>query len=214
MMIANSLVGIHFIHLKSFTLKLANSCKLLLILLWLISGCTFQKRYIKEDYSFYSEDFKLGSITPIRTDGVYVSDKIEIDATSGKQTMRKDKRVYKFYPTGQVNMVLDLNNELKSDEDYRKAFNRRITEISMSKAATLFEGYYQIKENKMVIQFVNQPLRQFYYTYAYLAEKQFIIVNKTHVGRGKIKDKYYTSNYKESYRFEPKTVDDYLEPNW
>jgi hypothetical protein len=213
-MILYPMAAILFIHLKFINSRLVNSYRLLLILLWLISGCTFQKHYIKNDYSFYAEDFKLGSTTLLRTDGVYVSDKIKMDASSGKQTVQKDKRVYKFYPTGQVNMVLDLNNELKSDEDYRKAFNRRITETSMSKSATLFEGYYQIRDNKMVIQFVNQPLRQFYYTYAYLTEKQFIIVYQTHVGKGKIKDKYYTSNYKEIYRFEPKPVDGYLAPNW
>ena len=206
--------AILFMNLKSIKLRLVNSFRLLLILLWLISGCTFQKRYIKNDYSFYAEDFKLSSTTPLRTDGVYVSDKIAMDSTSGKQTMQKDKRVYKFYPTGQVNMVLDPNNKLKSDDDYRKAFNRRINETSMSKGATLFEGYYQIRDNKMVIQFVNQPLRQFYYTYTYLAEQQFVIVNQTHVGRGKIKDKYFTSNYKEIYQFEPKPVDGYLAPNW
>jgi hypothetical protein len=137
-----------------------------------------------------------------------------MDSTSGKQTTQKNKRVYKFYPTGQVNMVLDPNNELKSDDDYRKAFNRRIHETSLSKGATLFEGYYRIKGAKIVIQFVNQPLRQIYYTYAYLAEQQFSIVKQTHVGKGKIKDKYYTSNYKEIYRFEPKPVDGYLAPNW
>ena len=85
-------------NLKSIKLRLVNSFRLLLILLWLISGCTFQKRYIKNDYSFYAEDFKLSSTTPLRTDGVYVSDKIAMDSTSGKQTMQKDKRVYKFYP--------------------------------------------------------------------------------------------------------------------
>jgi hypothetical protein len=206
--------AILFMNLKSIKLKLVNSCKLLLILLWLISGCTFQKRYIKNDYSFHAEDFKLSSTTPLRTDGVYVSDKIAMDSTSGKQTIQKDKRVYKFYPTGQVYMVLDPNNELKSDDDYRKAFNRRINETSVSKGATLFEGYYQIKDNRLVIQFVNQPLRQFYYTYAYLTEKQFSIVKQTHVGKGKLKDKYYTSNYKEIYRFEPKPIDGYLAPNW
>jgi hypothetical protein len=194
---AYSWVSIRFIHFKYIKFKLINSYKLLLIILWLISGCTSQKWYIKNDYSFYAKDFKLSSTTLLRTDGVYVLDKIETDATSGKQTMQKEKILYKFYPTGQVIMLLDHNNELKNDDDYRKAFNRRIHENSMSKGATLFEGYYQINDAKMVIQFVNQSLRQFYYTYAYLTEQKFIIVNKTHLGRGKMKEKYYTPDFFE-----------------
>jgi hypothetical protein len=180
----------------------------------MFSGCSFQKHYIRNDYSFYSKEFRLDNDSPLRTDGVYIVDKIETDAVSEFRKMPKERKVYKFYPTGQVNMVLDPNNELKSDDDYMKGFNRRISDTSMSKRATLFEGYYRIRDNKIVIQFIHQPFRQFYYTYAYLTEQQFIIVRTTHLGKGKMKDKYYTSYYKEFYHFQQKPVNGYLLPDW
>jgi hypothetical protein len=105
-MIAYSRVSIKSIHFKSIKFELINSCKLLLMLLCLISGCTFQKRYIRNDYSFYSKDFKLDNVAPLRTDGVYRSYKIETDAAGEGQKVHKEQKVYKFYPTGQVNMVI------------------------------------------------------------------------------------------------------------
>jgi len=203
------------VHLSKYIkIALSNFLKPLIILLCLVCSCTSQKRYVGNDYSFYSKNFKLDSAAFLRTDGVYILDRTETDGTNETKKVHHDKKIYKFYPNGQVNMVLDSANELKSDDDYMKAFNSKINASSITKNATLFEGYYRIQGNRMVIQFVNQPLRQFYYTYVYLAEKQMIIVKTTHVGRGKIKERYYNSSYKEPYRFKQTHVDGYLPPDW
>jgi len=167
---------------------------LIFTVVWLISGCTSPKRYARNDYSFYRSNFKLDSTALLHTDGVYVLEKIVTDQNRDKQEGLKEKKVYKFYPTGQVNMVIDDN--------------------LIASRGTLFEGYYRINNNKLVIQSVNQPLRQFYYSYAYITNQQMVIVLKTHLGRGKMKDKYYHSSYKEYYRFEPNSNRDYTIPGW
>jgi hypothetical protein len=69
--------------------------------------------------------------------------------------------MYKFYTNGQVNKVLDINNELKNDSDYANAFNKTISSNS-DKKPTLFEGYYRLKDNKLVIQSVVSATRQFF----------------------------------------------------
>ncbi|TCD00527.1 hypothetical protein [Pedobacter psychroterrae] len=188
--------------LKNLRFKTLNCSKLLLVLVWLFAGCNFKKYYVRDDYSFYSKEFQLDKASLLQTDGVYLSDKKEV-AT-----------IYKFYPTGQVNMLVDPNHELKTDNDYMKAFNRRISDPSPSGRATLFEGYYRIKDDKVVIQFMNQPRRQFYYSYAYLTKGQLVIVKTTHIGRGKMDEKHYQTNYRAVYQFEPGSVNGYLPPNW
>ena len=171
-------------------------------MIWLFTGCTFKKHYVRDDYSFYSKEFKLTDSSLIHTDGVYISNKKEA------------KIIYKFYATGQVNMLVDLKKELQSENDYRDAFNRRISDASSSKPTTLFEGYYRIKDDRLVIQFMNQPRGQFYYTYAILTKEQLSIVKTTHIGRGKMNDKHYHSTYRDVYRFEPASRNGYLLPNW
>jgi hypothetical protein len=168
------------------------------IIAFLIGGCTSRKHYTRKDYPFYSENFQLDSTSLLKTDGVYSN----------------GKKVYKFYRSGQVNMVLSGTTELKKDDDYAMAFNRGIREAAGVKKATLFEGYYHIKDNRMVMQFVNTATRQFYYTYVLLEKGKLAIVKSTHLGKGKIKDQHYQSSYKDVYRFEPKPAGGYLAPDW
>jgi len=169
-----------------------------LAILCLLAGCTSRKHYAKKDYSFYSENFQLDSNSLLKTDGVY----------------NNDKKMYKFYRSGQVNMVLSGTIELTNDADYAMAFNRGIREAAGVKKATLFEGYYHIKDNRMVMQFVNTATRQFYYTYVLLEKGKLTIVKSTHLGKGKIKDQHYQTSYKDVYRYLPKPAGGYLAPDW
>ena len=195
---------------------MTHSYKLLILLLLLagsLSPCYAQKRYARDDYSFYNPNFKADSTSLLRTDGVYVLRKIETSGTGGKTEIPATKAAYKFYPTGQVNKILDTVRDVKPGEDIAAAFNRTITDKALMNRPTLFEGYYRLEGDRMVIQNVVSATRQFFYTYALVGKDQIIIVKTTHVGKGKIKDKYYTDYYREYYQFVP-GMENYLAPNW
>lgn len=168
--------------------------------------------YSKNDYSLYQRNFHLDTASLLRTDGIYVREKIWTNENGGKESIPAERKIYKFYQGGQANMILDLNNNLKTTQDYINALNARITKTNIK--ATLFEGYYRLNDKRVVIQSLNTPRRQFNYIYALLESNRLIIVKFTGEGKGQIKDKYYTDYYKEYYYFIPTSHTDYLEPNW
>lgn len=185
-----------------------------LLLLYSLTGCNTQKKYFQKDYSFYDRNFHPDPASLLRSDGVYVQEKIRTNEQGGKERVPAERKIYKFYKGGQANMILDPDRRVETTTDYATAFNVRIRESTAEKKRTLFERYYKYDGNRMVIQAVNTPRNQFYYEYALLEKDGLILVKSTHRGGGEIKDKYYTDYYKEYYRFVPTGENGYLEPNW
>ncbi|NJM79740.1 MAG: hypothetical protein HC854_09155 [Flavobacterium sp.] len=149
----------------------------------------------------------------LRTDGFYVLE--------SKWYKRNDKlvkptqyEVYKFYKNGQVNFI--LLDSLKTDEEYVALMKSQIDEYGKGKNEyTLFQGYYKIQDNKIIIQQVNSVTRKFSYLYGFIEENKFSIVNNTIKGSGSFKDEYFQDNYKGSYSFMPsKIAESILKPNW
>lgn len=173
-------------------------------------SCYTNKFYSKNDYSLYQRDFHLSDSALLRTDGVYLQTRIWTDENGGKERIPKEKKIYKFYNTGQANMILDIDNSLKTNQQYIDALNARINKVT----PTLFEGYYQLNGKRMVIQSVNPPRNMFSYTYAVLESNKLIIVKSTIKGKGKIDDKFFTDYYKEYYIFVPTGDEFYMQPNW
>lgn len=155
-----------------------------LLLAVLLVSCSTQKHYSQNDYSFYDAHFT--AAPNVRTDGVYIN--------------LKDSTAYKFYHTGQSNLILHI------DSNYVDAFNQR-------RKSTLFEGYYKVKGDSIVIQSVSVPRRLFVYNYGFITPDSLIIVSETISGKGKFKDKYFTSKYRAYYGFRADTGKFAL-PNW
>lgn len=168
----------------------------------------------KADYSLYNPDFELVNTSPLRTDGVYVLVKIWTNQNGGTERVATERKIYKFYPGGQVNLILDPEHKLTTGEAYVQAFNEGIEESKKKGSATLFEGYYKIENDKMVLQRWVTPRKQFSYDY-FLLEKDDIIIgiSSTINGKGQIAAKYFTEYYKAYYSFIP-TEDNYSIPNW
>lgn len=177
--------------------------------LGLFSSCA-QKVYQKEDYTFYDKSFKLNASAALRTDGIYVVDHIWTDENGGTTKQPKEHRFYKFYTSGQCNLTLDPANEIKTKEDYINAVGK---DFSIKKN-TLFEGYYKLENNKIIIQSVVVPRKQFEYKYGYVDQDSLIIIKATNEGKGKFGDKYFTAYYKEYYVFVPLGIKNESEPQW
>jgi hypothetical protein len=172
-------------------------------------SCKTSKIYQKDDYSFYQKDF-LVDTSLLKTNGIYIQTKIWTNENGGNETIPKVRKIYKFYKGGQANMIL-ANSDLKTNQDYIKVVNARAKGIT---GPTLFEGYYRSDGKRMVIQSVNTPQRQFIYAYAIVREGGLVIVKTTTVGKGRIKDKFFTDYYKEYFSFIPTGDTTYSEPSW
>lgn len=194
-----------------FKLKLGNLCKsgIVILFLGLFFSCG-KKLYQKNDFPFYDEAFKLEASSVLRTDGVYVLDHIWTDENGGTTKPPKNHTFYKFYKTGQCNLTLDLSNEIKSKEDYFNVINKDFEE----KKNTLFEGYYKLQNNKIVIQSAVVPRQQFEFKYGYVEKDSLILVKSTIDRKGKFDDKHFTKNYKEYYIFMPLDIKNERDPKW
>lgn len=169
--------------------------------------------YVKEDYTFYEQDFKRNTISNLRTDGVYILENIWTKDASRKP---EEYIFYKFYEEGQANITIDLDHQIKTEQDYIESIKTHISLTNQSEFKTLFEGYYKIEENKIVIQRLSSPRNLFVYNYGFVEKDKLIIVKETIDGKGKIEDKYFTDYYKETYRFLPldKSQIENLKPGW
>lgn len=171
------------------------------------------KFYSKKDYSFYDGKFVLDQNSPLQTDGFYVleSNWSKRDDISTKPT---SYQVYKFFNEGQSNVL--LVDSLKKPEEYVVAMQKQIQEYGKNKNEyTLFQGYYKLQENKIIIQEVNAVLRQFSYRYGYVENNRLIIVKTTTHGNGQFNDKYFTDYFKSTYIFVPfEKAERELIPNW
>ncbi|TDQ08407.1 hypothetical protein [Pedobacter metabolipauper] len=182
------------------------------VVLCSLSGCNYQKHYSENDYSFYSKNFSLDTLSSLRTDGVYILQKIWTDK-QGTRAPVSPKEIYKFYPSGQVNLIVDIDHVFDQQSDYVAAFNNKIKESKEKNSATLFESYYRLENDRIVIQRMSTPRKQFVYSYGLLKKDTLIIVKTSHLGKGKIKDEYFTDYYKAYYTF-VQTKSNYTKPNW
>jgi len=159
-----------------------------------------QKHFSKSDYTFFDKNFVLTPESVLRTDGVYVLSNIWTDENGGTEKKPELHKFYKFYSTGQCNLILDPDKKIKTDQEYKDAV-KQSTDGSKDKRATLFEAYYKLKEDKIIIQGIVHPVKQFEYKYGYIYKNTLVIVKATHEGKGKFEDKYFTDYYKEYYSF-------------
>ena len=194
-----------------FQLNLINQYRYLILIIFLgvFFSCA-KKLYQKNDYTFYKENFKLDASSALRTDGVYVLDHTWTDENGGTTKLSKEHRFYKFYESGQCNLTLDLSDQIKTNEDYINA----VSEDFLVKKNTLFEGYYILENDKIVIQRAVVPRQQFEYKYGYIKKDSIIFVSATIHGKGKFHDKYFTETYKEYYFFRPLEIKNDSNPQW
>ncbi|VXC01826.1 conserved hypothetical protein [Flavobacterium sp. 9AF] len=170
------------------------------------------KFYFKNEYAFYRENFELDEASLLKTNGIYVLDSIWSQSTINKSDQKLKKTFYIFYKTGQSNMIIsDVVTEdykkLIIDDYYRSKKNKHL--------GTLFQGYYKIKDNKIIIEKVNTSLKQFNYSYGYLENDKLIIVKPNSLqGEGKFEDNYFLNTYKEIYKFIPLEDLDAISPYW
>lgn len=167
-----------------------------------------KKLYQKADYPFYTDRVDANANPALKTDGVYILDRIVPNGTTAKAPT--DIQFYKFYPGGQSNLFIDTANTIRSDADYI----RLVAKDTVQKKRTLFEGYYRTAHQKIVIQGVNIPRHQFDYEYGYLKRDTLIIVKSSHLGNGTFKEKNLSGNYREYYIFKPLKQLTGLVPTW
>lgn len=177
----------------------------LFLLMGMLAACVQQKNYTGSRYSFHNPNFMLDTTLHLRTDGVYIAAKTWTKNSTA--TPPKEKLVYKFYKGGQVNMLIDQNNELTSAADFVNAFNRE------NKSTALFKGYFRIEGERLVLQRMVSPRGVLEYNYGWVKNDSLVFVSSTIAGRGKIDDKYFTDYYKAYFVFVP-TAGDYTNPNW
>ncbi|WP_310557546.1 hypothetical protein [Flavobacterium sp.] len=181
-----------------------------LVFLFFFNSCG-QKFYAKKDFTFFDKNFILDSSSSLRTDGVYVLENIWTSRNGDTTETPKNSKFYIFYKKGQSNLIL-LDTPF-SEDNLASKINDTVT--TLKKTSTLFQGYYKIKDGKIIIQNVNTSLRQFNYSYGFIENNKLIIVKKTIEGNGKFEDKYFTDYYKETYVFKKiDTVNPDIEPNW
>lgn len=169
----------------------------MIILFGLFFSCG-AKYFTKQDYTFYNKDFRLQPDAALKTNGVYVLESIWTNEGGGTTKKPDVHTFYRFYTTGQCNIVLDLDKKITSPVQYAAAVN----EASASRDRTLFESYYKLEGEKIVIQGIKAlPVNQFEYKYGYVKDNALIIVKATIDGHGKFEDKYFTDYYREHYKF-------------
>lgn len=180
-----------------------------LIILLVLYSCT-HKVYTKQDYTIYNKAFKLDASATLRTDGVYVLESIWTNENGGQLKQSKDHRFYIFYPTGQCNLTLDPSFKIKTEKEYMEVINRDF----VTQKNTLFQGYYKLSQNKIIIQSRVVPRQQFEYKYGYIKNDSLIIVKASTQGKGTFDEVNYTGYYKEYYVFRSLAIKNEKEPQW
>lgn len=185
---------------------------LFITLLAILGWSCGAKRYVTSDYSFYSPHFRINShATNLRTDGVYISQSVSANGQQKDSIIRQ--LFYKFYTTGQVNLTLDFGQKISTDQQYADAVRK---DSSYHGRGTLFESYYRLQGDSIIIQSVNMPLRQFYYQYGFVKQDSLIIVKSTIKGRGRFKNSNFSGSYREVFTFKPiaDLQNDHYTPYW
>lgn len=172
-----------------------------------------KKMYVKNDYTFYEQNFQLDLDSGLRTDGVYVLENIWTKDSEQKAT---EHHFYKFYKTGQSNLTVDVNHEINSEQEYIESIKKQIASTNKDDFKTHFESYYKTQGNKIVIQRVSIPRNLFTYNYGFIENNNLILVKETIDGKGKFNEKYFTDYYRATYKFLPldKSQLENLNPGW
>ena len=181
----------------------------MILFLCLLFSCT-KKIYQKSDYTFYDKTFILDVSSGLRTDGVYVLDQIWTDENGGTFKKPKEHRFYKFYQTGQSNLTIDPTHKITTKEEYINNLSKDF----LPKKSILFEGYYKLTDNKIIIQSLVVPRQQFEYKYGYVEKDSLMLVASTTKGKGQFRDEYFAAVYKEYYVFVPLGIKNENEPQW
>ena len=172
-----------------------------------------QKFYTKKQYSFYDEKFILDKNSVLKTDGVYIIDEVWSSIDGIISIKPENRRIYKFYENGHSNFSFqDATQTEKSNFEYVK----EQVAASNERKNTLFEGYYKIEGDKIVMQNMNVPRRMFNYSYGLIEPNKLIILRTGIIeGNGKFHDKFFTKYYVETYKFVNIENSDSLDkPNW
>ncbi len=190
---------------------------LLLIVAFVLSGCSIfngVKYYAKSDYSFYNESFELSEESLLKTNGVYVLESIWSSVDDKINREERNKSLYIFHKTGQSNMI--MMPSVSSIPDYREVVMKNYNRTENNEnIGTLFQGYYRLQGNKIIIENANSALRRFNYSYGYIENNKLIIVKPNSLqGDGKFEDRYFLQTYKEVYVFVPVENLESVLPNW
>jgi len=179
------------------------------------ASCYPNKFYKNKDYSFYKADFSLPDTTSLRTDGVYILKSIWSQNNGPQRTVQADERmVLKFYSTGQVNLLLDTVDRAATEQfDYAGAFDSIIDASIQHGSRTLFQGYYKVQGDRLVVQQVNAALQQFHYTYFLIGKDGLVKVSATISGKGRTDDCHFPPYYRAYYTFTP-VERAFATPNW
>jgi hypothetical protein len=179
------------------------------------ASCYPNKFYRNKDYSFYKADFSLPDTTSLRTDGVYILKSIWSQNNGPERIVEAHERiVLKFYSSGQVNLLLDTVDRAVIEQfDYAGAFDSIIDASIQNGSRTLFQGYYSVQGDRLVIQQVNAALQQFHYTYFLIRKDMLTKVSATISGKGGLDDRHFPAYYRAYYTFTP--VEGIFKiPNW
>lgn len=190
---------------------------LLLIVEFVLSGCSIfngVKYYAKSDYSFYNESFELSEESLLKTNGVYVLESIWSSVDDKINREERNKSLYIFHKTGQSNMI--MMPSVSSVPDYREVVMKNYNRTENNEnIGTLFQGYYRLQGNKIIIENANSALRRFNYSYGYIENNKLIIVKPNSLqSDGKFEDGYFLQTYKEVYVFVPVENLESVLPNW
>ncbi|GGH29796.1 hypothetical protein FAZ19_20170 [Sphingobacterium alkalisoli] len=179
---------------------------------FVLSSC-IKRLYQQSDYRLYEKDFTLSSQSLLRTDGVYVLDSIYSSETSRAGTTHQ---FFTFFKSGQANLTLDIDNDIHSPEEYEESVRRHLQSTSSSDRKTLFEGYFRIDGNRIVIERASVPRNMLVYQYGRLNPNRLEIVSQTIKGKGRLRDRYFKSNYRAVYKFVPLDENQWNEliPGW
>lgn len=199
----------HFKLKLGIQLLLINRYAFILILLVLVCSCA-DKVYTKEYYTFYNKAFKGDVSSSLRIDGVYILKSIWTNENGGQLKQSKDHRFYKFYTAGQCNLTLDPSFKIKTEKEYIEVINNDF----ITQKKTLFQGYYKLSQNKIIIQSRVVPRRQFEYKYGYIKNDSLIIIKATSQEKAIFDEVNYTGFYKEYYVFMPLKIKNEKEPQW
>lgn len=184
-----------------------------LLPVFLLQSCG-QKFYIQKDFTFYDKNFTLSSNSNLKTNGIYILDAIWTSKNGFEPLPIKQHKIYQFYKTGQSNFW--FSDALESDEEYTSFLkNETLKSTTNSNQSTLFQGYYKINNDQLIIQNVNTSLKRFNYTYCFIETDKLIMVKENVIeGDGKFDPKYFTKTYQEIYKFKQLNTLQEISPNW
>lgn len=177
-------------------------------------SCNPYKYYTKKDFEFYQENFQQKGILP-KTQGVYVLEKVWTKR-NGYINDHKYKdyiHFYKFFKTGQQNSYLIP----------KKEFNSSFSEIVTKEAQnykngdrTLFQGYYKLKKDYIILENVNSALNNFYYSHGKIENDTLTIISTENSSLKEFDESKLNFLVKHVYVFKSFNDPSYqdIKPNW